>query len=243
MAHTSGACVADGTYEPDLTRCIKNNLHEGATAIDIGANVGYYARLFARTVKAAGKVIAFEAESENYRCLCKNIENFNNVTPVALAVSDKNAIADIYRSSHSSCHSLLGTGNYQNKSSFRVATIKLDLFWELYMDETDIDCIKVDVEGAEILVLDGMHNMLDRNAVKMMIIELCPAIMMNSGFDPTHLFERIAPAFEVRVVESEYQEIIDSGLISNEKQFNTLQNHLMESGDFINCNLFCKRLP
>src|SRR5699024_5557499 len=124
--------------------------------IDVGANVGYYSRLIARAVKETGKVIAFEAESENYRCLCKNIIDYPQVTPIAMAVADKNSLSELHLSSHSSCHSVLNTGNHQSQASIKAPSVKLDSFWNLYLDRTPIDCVKIDVEGAEILVLDGM---------------------------------------------------------------------------------------
>ncbi len=242
MAHTSGARVADGTYEPDLTNQVIDKIHEDALVLDVGANVGYYSRLFAEAVKERGKVIAFEAERENYCCLCKNTAGYRQVVPVAMAVSDKNAISELHLSSHSSCHSILNTGNYQSRSVVKAPSVKLDSFWELYLDKAPVDCVKIDVEGAEILVLDGMFEMLKQEAVKLIIVEFCPQIMINSGLEPIQLYDRIFAGFSIKIIESEYRNMVESGTIRNAEQFTELQNYLLDSSSFVNCNLLCERV-
>lgn len=240
MAHVSGAPVAKGTYEPDLTKCIRTSIGKGSTVIDIGANVGYYSRLCADIVKESGTVIAVEVETENYRCLCKNIAHYSCVTPVAAAISNRNAILNINKSSHSSCHSLLNMGHYQDQSSFKAISMKLDLFWNLYLDKMPVDLLKIDVEGAEILVLEGMKKMLNSNAVKMMIVEFCPQMMINSGLDPIRLYNLLVPFFRIKIIESSYADVLGDELIKDEKQFEILHNHLLELDDYVNCNLLCE---
>jgi FkbM family methyltransferase len=240
MAHTSGARMANGSYEPDLTRCISERLSEGDTVLDVGANVGYYTRLCAETVSRSGRVYAFEAESENYRCLCSNVAGFEQVTPLALAVSSKEGITTFHKSSHSSCHSMLETGNYQEAASINVATIRLDTFWKLYLDRQEVRCVKIDVEGAETLVLEGMKEMLTEKAVGLLIVELCPQIIINAGFDPIDLYDRLNPNFSIRVVESEFKSAVGDREIRSREQFLKFNRYLLDQGGFRNCNLLCE---
>ncbi|MCC6595570.1 MAG: DUF4214 domain-containing protein, partial [Rhodanobacteraceae bacterium] len=45
-----GATVRNGTYEPDVVAAINEQLHAGATVLDVGANIGYYTALAAHKV-------------------------------------------------------------------------------------------------------------------------------------------------------------------------------------------------
>ncbi len=73
-----------GEYEPETTDLFVSLLHEGDVVVDIGAHIGYYTLLAARTVGKDGKVFAFEPDPDNYALLVKNVEmnGYNNVTAV-----------------------------------------------------------------------------------------------------------------------------------------------------------------
>ena len=66
-------------------RCIR----AGDTIVDVGANIGYFTLLFARSAGPAGRVFAFEPEPDNFRLLETNVERngYRNVTAVRQAVS------------------------------------------------------------------------------------------------------------------------------------------------------------
>ena len=53
-------------YEPETTRLIARELKPGDVFVDIGAHIGYFTRLAAKKVGSGGRVIAFEADTENY---------------------------------------------------------------------------------------------------------------------------------------------------------------------------------
>ena len=96
-----------------------------------------------------------------------------------------------------------------------------------------IDCIKIDVEGAEVLILDGMSEMLEQKAVATIITEFCPKIMLNSGLKPIQLYNRISPGFSISVVESEFRQVVGDGSIQDAEQFLKLENSLLNSGSFV----------
>src|SRR5579862_9573222 len=56
-------------YEKDETDFVRRTLHEGATFVDVGANIGYFAVLAGKIVGPAGKVICFEPEPHNFHLL------------------------------------------------------------------------------------------------------------------------------------------------------------------------------
>ena len=80
----------DGNYEVDETRFCEGWLRQGDTAVDVGANIGLYALLFAKVVGQSGRVVAFEPDPDNHDRLVSNVglNGFRNVTAEQLAVFD-----------------------------------------------------------------------------------------------------------------------------------------------------------
>jgi len=61
-------------HEPTATALLKTFLREGMTILDIGANIGYYALLEARSVGPSGRVVAVEPEPRNAALLRRNVQ-------------------------------------------------------------------------------------------------------------------------------------------------------------------------
>ncbi len=163
-----------GTYEPEVTRIFKMVLKEGDTVIDIGANVGWFTLLAARTVGETGRVISFEPDPENFALLTKSVQRneFPNVVLFKEAVSDIDGIRrlNLNGSGNSGAHSIVrdfGGGSIPVQSS-KLETVAERLNLDL------IDLIKVDTEGAEPQVVSGMRSLIDDGKVLRMIIEWNP---------------------------------------------------------------------
>ena len=241
MAHLTAGNMARGTYEPEVSALIGTLLSEGDLFIDVGANVGYFTRFASDIVGSDGLVVAFEAESDNFHALARNIRPYRNIAAVHMAVSDQNRFLNIRRSSHSSCHSIVETGNYALDSEITVPAISLDHFWQFYLDERPVSLLKVDVEGAELLVLEGMTEMLSRQMVENLIIEFCPEILENAGFRPEVLYRKLKDSFHITLVDKEYREVIGGEKIDSPEQFEELSSHLMSLEGIENSNLWCRR--
>jgi 23S rRNA G2069 N7-methylase RlmK/C1962 C5-methylase RlmI len=82
----------DGCFEPTTTRVIKEQVKQGMTVLDIGANVGCHTLQLAKLAGKNGKVIAFEPMSWALSKLKRNIalNNFDNIKIEKLALSDIN---------------------------------------------------------------------------------------------------------------------------------------------------------
>ena len=63
-----------GKYEEAELKVVQNILHEGATFVDIGANIGLFSLVASRKVKDQGKVISFEPFPENFNHLEKHLQ-------------------------------------------------------------------------------------------------------------------------------------------------------------------------
>lgn len=242
IAHLAGSKMAKGTYEPEVTDIIKNCLAPGSVFIDVGANVGYFARVASEIVKSKGRVYAFEVEYDNYHSLCKNTAFLNNVIPLHFAVSNQLTFLDVNHSSHSACHSLVQTENHLDGSKFMVPAITIDDFWRKYLGGQAIDLIKIDVEGAELLVLEGMIEVLSENKIQKMIIEYCPRVLNNSGQASHEIYTVLSKDFSLSIIEKEYQNLQKNGKIAGIEEFQKITGYLLELDDAVNINLLCERL-
>lgn len=82
-------------YERGETRFFGSVLRAGDVAVDIGANVGWYATLFAEAVGPTGKVLAFEPNPTAFRLLAAAARAYPQLTPVASAVSNRTGEASL----------------------------------------------------------------------------------------------------------------------------------------------------
>lgn len=141
----------------------KKTLQSGLNVVDIGAHIGTYTILAAEKVGENGKVIAIEPELKNYELLTKNINlnNFKNIIPVKIALSDHNGIEKLYFYSRSTCHSLLPENDKKN-DFIEIEVQTLDSLLEK-LNLQKIDIIKIDTEGAEIPILKGAEKTLRNN--------------------------------------------------------------------------------
>ncbi len=152
--------MIDGDYEPEVQAALGRYLHPGATLFDVGANGGFISLLGAKLVGETGKVVAFEPYPETVKDIQAQmrINRVRNVLTETAAVSDTIGIADFADDRSSDMLGLAAvTIHGQPKRTIRVRTTTLDTEVERHGAP---DVIKVDVEGAELLVVQGSTRML-----------------------------------------------------------------------------------
>jgi FkbM family methyltransferase len=164
----AGALIYYQRYsEPETARFLTAFLKPGMVFWDIGANIGEYSLLAARCVGPAGVVEAFEPQPAVYAYLQRNIEanHATNIRPHQRAVCDAVGSAELSLLSDPSLAFLTPHNRGREaSSSVPVSTISLDHFHRSVGLTPAL--IKVDVEGAEQLVLKGSRNLigLERDA-------------------------------------------------------------------------------
>lgn len=152
--------LARGVYERHLTAFFRRFLREGMHVIDAGANVGLYSILAAKLVGPTGKVWSFEPNSENARLLLVSaldhgLENIK-FHPVALGNAH----------GHTCFTSALGSNGsvvQQGLQDLKHASCKIVPIARLddYGIER-VDLLKMDVEGAEGLLVQGAEGLITR---------------------------------------------------------------------------------
>ena len=153
--------------EPWMTQYFKPR--EGEVVIDVGAHVGKYALYSARLVGESGVVIAIEPHPENYQALTGNIElnGFKNV--IALNVAAYNC--------NGKKLPLIGSIDQEytvkavvEEGCVLAETKKIDSILE-ELDIQKVDYVKIDVEGAELEVLEGMEKCIKDNSSLKILVE------------------------------------------------------------------------
>ena len=179
-------------YEEGTTRLFQRLVKPGMLVMDIGAHVGYYTLLAARRVGPAGKVYAFEPDPDNHATLSKNIElnGYRNVVVVKTAVTDRVGYTQLYLTAmESGRHSIYHHGQPE-RGNVPVETTTVDSMLE-EMEWPHVDLIKIDVEGAEAAVLDGMTQLLGRSANLNLILEFMPPLLHSAGVAPRQFLDKL----------------------------------------------------
>jgi len=224
-------------YEMATTKLFRQIIKPGMVVVDIGANIGYFTLLAAELVGSSGRVLAFEPESENYSLLQTNIQlnTFSNIRPIEAAVSNESGSTQLFLSAmDNGSHSIYGAAARGVSGSRSVATTTLDTYLEME-GWPNVDLVKIDVEGAETKVLDGMQSLCDRSHDLNLIIEYCPALIRAAGDNPSGLLEKLGSMnLNVQFVDEE------SGVLTPEDSDPTLiTSKLLKQESYM--NLLCSR--
>ena len=181
-----------GTYEPPVLQTIIAVIQSGETAIDVGAYIGYYTLLLAKHVGPSGRVIAFEPLPENFRVLSENIElnSLQNVIAENKAVAHQSGVAMLYRG-YGGPLSLTSSIVDVSGEGLEVQAISLDEY--LSHNRERVAFVKIDAEGAEVQVLEGMKRILKEDR-PFVVVELShvdryedkhPVLLLLSNFGYT----------------------------------------------------------
>lgn len=152
-------------YEPEIRKILMKYTKPGMVAYDIGANVGVFSFLFSSVVGHNGIVYAFEPEEINYQCFEKSLSQHENKNIILdkRAVGKAKSMEEFDRRGGAFSGRLIGHGHYQTTTNIKlVETISIDevVYQEGYRTP---DIMKIDVEGNEGMVLEGMQKLLNKH--------------------------------------------------------------------------------
>lgn len=162
-----------GIFEPEETRYLSEALSATDTCLDVGANIGYYTVL-ASALASEGHVHAFEPIPLAGAILRLNVvlNARANVTVNEFALADERSRREFVIASDSAYSGFKATGRRPTDRSLQIDTRTIDD----YVEERQIarvDFVKIDVEGAEGLVLRGARALLSgRRGPRLLLVEL-----------------------------------------------------------------------
>lgn len=149
--------------EPHVRRAITERLQPGGTFVDAGANIGFYSILAAKLVGPSGRVVAFEMMPDTADILRRHVtaNGASTVRLVENALADKageRIVASVEPGKHGQA-SIVTEDRGHERVRIEVLTTTLDD--ELTALER-IDVLKMDLEGAEFLAMQGGQATLGR---------------------------------------------------------------------------------
>lgn len=175
----------NGVFEPAVTSLVRDTLSPGQTFVDVGANSGYFSLLAWSLVRPIGRVIAFEPDPNSLHRLQANL-SLNpgcSIEVLPLALSDREGISPFWGSSVGQANQGGGSLCEGLGPGGQAQTTSLDAYIDRLGTET-VDLLKMDIEGAEGLALDGMQHCLREFRVQRLLLEMHRWPLERAGRSP-----------------------------------------------------------
>ena len=180
-------------WQPEVWNAVAPALSEGSVFFDVGAHIGYFSMKAAVQVGKTGRVVAFEPNPEIVQLLRDNVaaNHFQNVVVEPIACTDHDQMLSLYAapvintgaSSLARQNAEISADQGPRPYSVRGRPID-DVVRELGL--TRVDAMKIDVEGAEVAVLRGAANTLQRFHPKL-AVEVVPRQLASFHTTPDDL--------------------------------------------------------
>lgn len=190
--------MADGIWEQRTTEIVVDRVTEGSTAIDVGANLGYFALLMADLVGPSGRVIACEPNPAMVERIGRSAMVNGFADRVAVhdrPISDENGRAVVLSIPVGQPGGgQIDATNPGDAQLVDCRTLRLDSV----PGALDAAFVKIDVEGHEAAVWRGMAAMIAAPALRAVVLEFSPA----SHVDPGAFLDGIEAArFSIRLID------------------------------------------
>jgi len=229
-----------GIYGELDTLAVERLIKLGDNVVDVGAAIGYFTLIFARLVGINGMVFSFEPKTDRYEVLLKNIKvnNYSNIKTEKKAIMENNkkitffsrndGIAGLrYKDDVESIQQDLDGSKH--KIPVEVITVELDDYLKKIDIIEDISFIKIDVDGPELLVLQGSKSLLKNKNLKI-LMEWDRALSKESGCNPSDMidilieneFKMFYPDFE----NNKYYQVSKDELLAMPEKINQTINML-----------------
>lgn len=150
-----------GVWEPMVSNVTEQLLRKGDVYVDIGANIGYHSLLASNCVGGSGRVVSIEASPTVYSLLSNNIakNRASNIRLVNVAASDCRKTLDIFAGEGSNIGKTTTIEARGLRKECSVQALPIDEI--LSLDELNrVSLIKIDIEGAELPVLNHLIDNL-----------------------------------------------------------------------------------
>jgi FkbM family methyltransferase len=185
------AClIGTGHLEPGLAQFLRNFVQKGMTVVDVGANIGLHSVACAQLVGPDGNVYCFEAAPRLARLLEMNLvmnqlKDRAEVRQIAVTAAAGTAL---FYLTEICGHSSL----YNNAKAARPIEVQTQSLDYLLPQDARVDLVKIDVEGAEPLVLRGMSHLIARNPEISIVVEFAPSLLRRAECSPELFLEQLS---------------------------------------------------
>jgi FkbM family methyltransferase len=181
-----------GSWELEETAWFLRTVKPGNTVVDAGANTGYYTVIGSRLVGDKGNIYAFEPDPTNFALLQKNVK-LNGCTNVVLeqkALSNRNGTIKLFIAVENKGDHRIYQPEGESRQSIDVEAVRLDEYFK--EQKRGIDVLKMDVQGAEGMILEGMAGLLEgRTDGPTIFMEFWPNALAGMGTDAGALLKKL----------------------------------------------------
>ena len=180
--HVSRRLREEGVWEPYETSLVLQLLQPGHVFVDVGANIGYFSLLAATRVGDSGTVYAFEPDPSNYALLMASAKH-NGLAHIICAeqagLAETAGEAKLYLSEDNlGDHQIFATDHSRESKAINLLRGSDYLGSRIQR----LDVLKVDTQGSEFGVIQGLMPLLLRlDMPPRIIIELTPFSLRQCG--------------------------------------------------------------
>jgi len=184
--------IVCGGFESAELHFLHRCLRPGMTVLDIGAHHGLYSLVASKSVHPRGHVHSFEPSPRERRLLERNLR-FNrranvSVHATALGATRGHATLFLVEGNLDGCNSLRSPSDCRNTRTVEVDVVPLDEFIQ-ENGISDVDFIKMDVEGAELSVLRGASRLLSSSTRPWILAEISDSRTQPWGYPAREILE------------------------------------------------------
>lgn len=185
-----------GDFEPEVMAYFLRTIKPGMVIFDVGANIGYFTTVLANLAGKDGAVHAFEPSLREFKSVSKTIKKNgqNNVVLNQTALSEKTGRVTMNIAKTENMAALNTMGNITHPAAhegdFQKIEVPLDTIdnYVVNKDLKRLDLIKIDVEGAELMVLKGAEKTLKKYGPQI-ICEFSDLTTKGFGYQAKEIFE------------------------------------------------------
>src|SRR5687768_14117768 len=206
-------------HEDDLLQLFRPT--KGDIVVDVGAYLGRYTLTSSNLVGENGRVVAIEGDPSHYEMLDKNLKlnKVSNVTAISCMVGSKDMHLFVGSEDNYLIVSAKDTHNNYQEDSYKEfdetgraqignTIVNLNTLDDLLIKEhgiSEVNWMKIDVEGAELEVLKGAHNILSNSKRVNLLIEIHgvnklykPIVEILNSHNFKIMFEKDDPGYRSR---------------------------------------------
>ncbi|MEH2430375.1 MAG: FkbM family methyltransferase [Nostoc sp.] len=189
--------LVEGYYEPKLTKYCSQYIDFNKDVIDVGANIGFYSVLCAKRINHCNKVLSIEPTKNAFEKLIHNLKlNEVNLKVISYNGVASNIIGEV------EINTVIGKEEYSSLGAMSHPSISRDSYTSCKVESSTIDSlvekyslkpgfIKIDVEGAENLVLEGCQKVLTENH-PVILMEVSDALLKQNGSSAKGVIDMIS---------------------------------------------------
>ncbi len=176
---------------------LRKNIRQGDVVLDIGANIGFYAKILSQLAGSNGKVHCFEPDPMNFLHLKNNTHSLRNITINNKAVGSETGVLKIYTSKSLNVdHRTYKPDVYDREIEIQAVSVD-----EYLAKDKRVDFVKMDIQGFEMQAIMGMEKTLRCNKRIKLLSEFWPYGLRKAGSSLGQYFTLLKDSgFEVHML-------------------------------------------